>query len=43
MKHKTGTRGSGSEQMIRTTERKTRRQYNAEEKICIVLDGLRGE
>jgi len=29
--------------MIRTIKRKTRRQYSAEEKIRIVLDGLRGE
>ena len=43
MRHKSGTRGSGSEQIIRTIKRKTRRQYNAEEKIRIVLDGLRGE
>ncbi len=43
MRHKSGTRGSGSEQMIRTIKRRTRRQYSAEEKIRIVLDGLRGE
>lgn len=43
MRHKSGARGSGSEQMIRTIKRKTRRQYSAEEKIRIVLDGLRGE
>jgi len=43
MRHKSGTRGSGSEKMIRTIKRKTRRQYSAEEKIRIVLDGLRGE
>ncbi len=43
MRHKSGTRGSGSEQIIRTIKRKTRRQYSAEEKIRIVLDGLRGE
>jgi len=43
MRQKSGTRGSGSEQIIRTIKRKTRRQYNAEEKIRIVLDGLRGE
>ena len=39
MRHKSGTRGSGSEQIIRTIKRKTRRQYSAEEKIRIVLDG----
>jgi len=43
MRHKSGTRGSGSEKLIRTIKRKTRRQYSAEEKIRIVLDGLRGE
>lgn len=43
MRHKSGTRGSGSEKLIRTIRRKTRRQYSAEEKIRIVLDGLRGE
>jgi len=40
MRHKSGTRGSGSEQMIRTIKRKTRRQHSAEEKIRILLDGL---
>lgn len=43
MRQKSGTRTAGSEQMIRTIKRKTRRQYSAEEKIRIVLDGLRGE
>jgi hypothetical protein len=43
MRHKSGTRGSGSEKIIRTIKRKTRRRYNAEDKIRIVLDGLRGE
>ena len=43
MRQKSATRGSGSEQTIRTIRRKTRRQYSAEEKIRIVLDGLRGE
>ncbi len=32
-----------AESTIRTIRRKTRRQYNAEEKIRIVLEGLRGE
>ena len=35
-------RGS-AEQTIRTIRRKTRRQYSAEEKIRIVMEGLRGE
>jgi len=43
MRQKSGTVGSGSEQMVRNIRRKTRRQYSAEEKIRIVLDGLRGE
>ncbi len=43
MRHKSGTRGSGSEKLIRTIKRRTRRKYSAEEKIRIVLDGLRGE
>ncbi|TWG90664.1 transposase [Mesorhizobium sp. J18] len=29
--------------MIKDIRRATRRQYGAEEKICIVLEGLRGE
>ena len=32
-----------SERIVKDIKRKTRRQYSAEEKICIVLDGLRGE
>jgi hypothetical protein len=32
-----------SEKVIRDTTRKTRKQYSAEAKIRIVLDGLRGE
>ncbi len=32
-----------SEKIIRDIKRKTRKQYGAEEKIRIVLDGLRGE
>lgn len=35
-------RGS-AEKTIRTIRRRTRRQYSAEEKIRIVLEGLRGE
>jgi transposase len=31
------------EQIVRNIRRKTRKQYSAEEKICIVLEGLRGE
>ena len=43
MKQKPSGRPSSSEQTIRDIKRKTRKQYSAEEKICIVLDGLRGE
>ncbi len=32
-----------SEQVVRTIRRATRKRYSAEEKIRIVLDGLRGE
>ena len=32
-----------SEQIIKDIRRSTRKQYGAQEKICIVLDGLRGE
>lgn len=43
MRQKSGSPASGAEKTIRTIKRKTRRQYSAEEKIRIVLDGLRGE
>ena len=43
MNQKPWGRTSSSEQIIRDIKRKTRKQYNAEEKIRIVLDGLRGE
>ena len=34
---------SDGERIVKDIKRKTRRQYSAEEKIRIVLDGLRGE
>ena len=34
---------ASAEETIRTIRRKTRRQFSAEEKIRIVLEGLRGE
>jgi transposase len=34
---------SPAERVVRNIRRKTRKQYSAEEKIRIVLDGLRGE
>jgi hypothetical protein len=43
MNQKPRGRSSSSEQIIRDIKRKTRKQYSAEEKIRIVLDGLRGE
>jgi len=43
MNQKPRRRTSSSEQIIRDIKRKTRKQYSAEEKIRIVLDGLRGE
>jgi len=43
MKQKSAGRPSSSEQIIRDIKRKARKQYSAEEKIRIVLDGLRGE
>ena len=43
MKQKPAERPASSERIIRDIKRKTRKQYSAEEKIGIVLDGLRGE
>ena len=43
MSQKPRGRISSSEQIIRDIKRKTRKQYSVEEKIRIVLDGLRGE
>ena len=43
MRQKPSGRQSSSERVIRDIKRKTRKQYSAEEKIRIVLDGLRGE
>ena len=43
MKQRPAGRTSSSIQIIRDIKRKTRKQYSAEEKIRIVLDGLRGE
>ena len=37
------TRGSSSEKTVKDIRRATRKQYSAEEKIRIVLEGLRGE
>ncbi len=43
MNQKPRGRTSSSGQIIRDIKRKTRKQYGAEEKIRIGLDGLRGE
>ena len=43
MRHKSGRRGTASERAIKDIRRATRKHYSAEEKIRIVLDGLRGE
>ena len=43
MNQKSTGRALSSEQIIRDIKRKTHKQYSAEEKIRIVLDGLRGE
>ncbi len=43
MRQKPGTRRSASEKIVKDIQRATRKQYSAEEKIRIVLDGLRGE
>ena len=43
MRQKSGNKNSASEKLVKDIRRKTRKQYSAEEKIRIVLDGLRGE
>ena len=43
MKQKPTGRISSSEKIIRDIKRNTRKHYSAEEKIRIVLDGVRGE
>ena len=43
MRQKPAGRPSSSEHVIKDIKRNTRKQYGAEEKIRIVLDGLRGE
>ena len=36
-------KGASSEQVVREVHRRTRRRFSAEEKVRIVLEGLRGE
>jgi len=43
MRQRSGPRRTPSEKVIKDIRRATRKQYSAEEKIRIVLDGLRGE
>ena len=43
MRQKTSSKSSSADQTVRDIRRATRRRYSAEEKIRIVLEGLRGE
>ena len=43
MKQKAGPREASAEQVIKDIRRATRKHHSAEDKIRIVLDGLRGE
>ena len=43
MRQRSGTLRATSEKTIKDIRRATRKHYSAEEKIRIVLDGLRGE
>ena len=43
MRQKSHSTSASSEQVIKGIRRATRKRYSAEEKIRIVLDGLRGE
>lgn len=43
MRQKSEVGKGSSERLVRDIRRATRKQYSAEEKIRIVLDGLRGE
>jgi transposase len=43
MRQKSGPEKAPAEQVIKDIRRATRKQYGAEEKIRIVLEGLRGE
>lgn len=43
MSDKNGRQPDGAEKLVRDIRRVTRRHFSAEEKIRIVLDGLRGE
>ena len=43
MRQKSGTQAASPEQVVKDIRRATRKQYSAEEKIRVVLDGVRGE
>jgi transposase len=43
MRQTTGTRKSPGKKIVKDIKRATRLHYSSEEKIRIVLDGLRGE
>ena len=43
MTDRNGRKPDGAEKLVRDIRRATRRQYSPEEKIRIVLEGLRGE
>ena len=43
MRQESGLRGAASEKLVKDIRRATRKRHSAEEKIRIVLDGLRGE
>jgi len=43
MRQKSMSKKPSAEQSVRDIRRKTRKQYSADEKIRIVLEGLRGE
>ena len=43
MNQKSMTNKDPAEKAVRDIRRKTRRKHSTEEKICIVLEGLRGE
>ncbi len=43
MRQKSGPQKKPAEQIVKDIRRATRRQFSAEEKIRIVLEGLRGE
>jgi transposase len=43
MRQKSGPDKAPAEQVMKDIRRATRRQFSAEEKIRIVLEGLRGE